>query len=63
MKKLTEFLKLSYHEMRYNVTFPEYKVLQESALLVLLASFIFSVVIGLVDYGFKEALDIFYSLF
>jgi len=61
MNKLVQFLKDSYQEMKTNVTWPSRAELQNSALLVLVASLIFAVVIGLVDVAFKNGLEAFYN--
>ena len=61
MNKLVQFVKDSYEEMKTNVSWPSRVELQNSATLVLIASLIFAIVIGVVDLGFKEGLDAFYN--
>ncbi|MHB9146934.1 MAG: preprotein translocase subunit SecE [Candidatus Amoebophilus sp.] len=63
MKKIKTFIVDSFREVRYKVTWPTYKSLQDSALLVLLASVIFAIVIGLVDLAFRNAMSWFYNIF
>ena len=63
MQKLKEFLKESYDEMRFKVSWPKYKELQSSSVLVLVASLIFALVIGVMDLGFENILDWFYHEF
>jgi preprotein translocase subunit SecE len=61
MNKLTQFVKDSYHEMKTNVSWPSRVELQNSAMLVLIASLLFAVVIGLVDLVFKNGLAAYYN--
>lgn len=49
--------------MRNKVSWPKYSELQNSSILVLVASLIFALVIGLIDLVFKESMDWFYSAF
>ncbi len=63
MKKLVDFLKASYIEMKEKVTWPKYSSLQNSSILVLIASLIFALVIGVIDLGFQNAMDWFYAAF
>lgn len=63
MQKLKEFLKQSYDEMRYKVSWPKYRELQSSSILVLVASLIFALIIGVIDLGFENFLDWFYREF
>ena len=53
----------SIDEILHKVSWPKFSELQGSATLVLVASFIFAVIIGLIDLGFKDALKWFYSEF
>jgi len=63
MSKLTQFVKESYEEMKSNVSWPSRLELQNSAVLVLVASLVFAIVIGLVDLAFKNGLNWFYQSF
>jgi len=62
-EKVKVFLKDSYTEMTQHVTWSSYKELQNSSILVLVASLIFALVIGLIDAGFRTVLDAFYGSF
>ena len=53
----------SIDEIRNKVTWPKFSELQSSAILVLVASFIFAVIIGFIDLGFKNVLTWFYKEF
>lgn len=57
------FILDAWNELRYKVTWPTYKELQRSTILVLVASLIFALLIGVIDFAFKNALDVFYGLF
>ena len=64
MLKIKSFIKDSYWEMKNKVTWPTYKELQESSILVLIASMIFALVIGAMDLVYKGILkDWFYVVF
>jgi preprotein translocase subunit SecE len=61
MNKLIEFCKESWVEVTTNVTWPKLTDLQSSSVLVLIASLIFAILVGLVDLVFKSGLNLFYS--
>ncbi|MEO1654592.1 MAG: preprotein translocase subunit SecE [Bacteroidota bacterium] len=61
MKNLITFIRESFQELRYNVTWPKYAELQNSSVLVLVASIIFALVIGLIDFGFDNIMRLFYD--
>ena len=63
MLKVKNFFKDSYVEMMQHVTWSPFRELQESSVLVLIASLIFALIIGLIDIVFKNGLDIFYTTF
>lgn len=63
MQKLVAFFKDSYHEMMVKVTWPTLSEMQSNAVLVLVASIIFAVFIGVIDLAFKNAMDWFYNAF
>jgi len=63
MEKVGIFLRESVNEMRYKVTWPKYRDLQNSSVLVLVASMILALFIGLVDYSFENLMEWFYSAF
>jgi len=61
MQKLLSYIKESFHELRDKVSWPKYAELQNSSVLVLVASLIFSVVIGLIDLAFQNGMEYFYQ--
>ncbi|MFY0591361.1 preprotein translocase subunit SecE [Roseivirga sp.] len=62
MSKLKSFITASYDEMRHKVSWPKYSDLQSSSVLVLVASLIFALFIGVIDLGFDKVMDLFYNL-
>jgi preprotein translocase subunit SecE len=63
MKTLISFVKESYKEILTNVTWPSYKELQTNAIVVLLASLLFALVIGIIDISFKTIMEKLYQSF
>lgn len=61
MANVVEFLKESYTEMTQKVTWPTWSELQNSAVLVLIASIIISLVILAMDETAGTALKMFYK--
>jgi preprotein translocase subunit SecE len=61
MASVVQFIKESYEEMTHKVTWPTWGELQNSAVLVLVASFIIGVVIFAMDKGANFVLDTFYK--
>ena len=61
MKKVIDFIKESIEEMKSKVSWPKYSELQSSSLLVLVASLIFALLIGLIDFLFKNGVGAIYN--
>ncbi|MEM6642808.1 MAG: preprotein translocase subunit SecE [Bacteroidota bacterium] len=61
MSKTITFFKESYHELVHKVTWPKYADLQNSAILVLVASLIFALLIGVIDYGVENLMEFIYE--
>lgn len=62
MSKLKSFVVSSVDEMRHKVSWPKWSELQSSSVLVLVASLIFALLIGVIDLGFDNVMDWFYKL-
>jgi preprotein translocase subunit SecE len=62
MEKLQAFVKASWEEVTQHVTWPTASGLRGSSTLVLVASLIFALMVGLVDLAFKNALSFIYNL-
>jgi len=63
MNKVKDYILDSIDEIRNKVTWPKFTELQSSAILVLVASLIFAIVIGAIDVSFKELLTRYYKNF
>ena len=63
MEKLTTYFSESWDEIKNKVTWSKFSELQSSAILVLVASTIFALLIGAIDWVFKTGLQAFYSGF
>lgn len=63
MNKIKTFVKESVNEMRFKVSWPKYNELQSSSILVLVASLIFALLIGVMDLAFDNAMTWFYREF
>ncbi|MFW5773045.1 MAG: preprotein translocase subunit SecE [Tangfeifania sp.] len=61
--KLKLYLQEAYNELVHKVTWPTWKELQNSALVVMVASFIISLLIFVMDLGFRNIMDFIYGLF
>jgi preprotein translocase subunit SecE len=57
------FVVESIDEMKNKVTWPSYSFLQNSAVLVIVASLVFALLIGVIDLGFENLMTWFYDLF
>ena len=63
MNKLKNDIAESWDEIKNKVTWSKYSELQGSAILVLVASAIFALVIGAMDWVFKSGIQWFYREF
>ena len=61
MSKIVAFFKESYDELAHKVSWPKYGELQNSAILVLVASLIFALMIGVIDYAFDNLMGFIYE--
>jgi len=63
MEKLRNMWNHSADELLNKVTWPTWDELRESAIIVLIASLIFALMVWVLDYTLGNGLDFFYSLF
>lgn len=63
MEKLITYFSESWDEIKNKVTWSKFSELQSSAILVLVASTIFALLIGAIDWVFKTGLQAFYTGF
>ncbi len=61
--KVKAYLQDAYDELVHKVTWPTWKELQSSALVVMVASFIISLLIFVMDLGFRNMMGFIYGLF
>jgi len=62
MKRIINYLKESYNELVHKVTWPSWKDLQSSALVVMIASLIFALIVFAMDTSFQKILEGIYKL-
>ena len=62
MSKITLYIKESYVELAKKVAWPSWSQLQSSAILVMVASLIFALVIFVMDLGFKNIMTAIYNM-
>jgi preprotein translocase subunit SecE len=63
MERVKNYILESIDEVKNKVSWSKFNELQSSAILVLVASLIFALVIGVIDLGFQNALSWFYKEF
>lgn len=63
MKKFINYVKECYNELVNKVTWPTWKELQSSAVVVSIASLIIALVVYLMDKSFEALLEAFYRIF
>ncbi len=63
LKKIKEYILEAYDELIHKVTWPSWKELQSSALVVMVASFIIALVIFVMDISFENMMKFIYGLF
>jgi preprotein translocase subunit SecE len=62
MRKFINYLKESYAEMTKKVSWPTWDKLQNSAIVVMVASVIFAIVIFAMDFCFQHLMSFIYTL-
>ena len=62
MRKFINYLKESYAEMTKKVSWPSWDKLQNSAIVVMVASVIFAIVIFAMDFCFQHLMSAIYTL-
>ena len=63
MKKFINYVKECYNELVNKVSWPTWKELQSSAVVVSIASLIIALVVYLMDKSFETVLEAFYRIF
>lgn len=62
MRKFINYLKESWIELTKKVTWPTWSKLQNSAVLVLVSTFILAVVVFVMDFAFQKLMEFIYAL-
>ncbi len=63
MNKITTYFKESYLELVEKVTWPTWSQLQQSTVIVLVATIIITAMVWVMDFGSNQLLKLLYSLF
>jgi preprotein translocase subunit SecE len=63
MNKITTYFKESYNELLEKVTWPTWNQLQQSTLIVLVATVIITALVWVMDFSSNQLLKLIYSLF
>lgn len=63
MNKISNYFKESYLELVEKVTWPTWQQLQQSTVIVLVATLIITALVGIMDFGSNNLLKLVYSLF
>ncbi len=63
MRKIKEYIKEVYNELVHKVTWPSWSELQNSMVVVMVASFIIALIIYLMDASFTKVMEQVYKLF
>ncbi len=63
MRKIRIYLQEAYNELVHKVTWPSWKELQNSAIVVMVATLIIAMVIFLMDISFQNVLRLIYKSF
>lgn len=61
MNNLISYFKNSYEELMYKVTWPSFASLQNSAVLVIIASLLIAAAIWIMDFGSRNLMDLIYD--
>ncbi len=63
MNKITTYFKESYNELLTKVTWPSWTQLQQSTVIVLVATVIITAMVWVMDFSSNQLLKLIYSLF
>ncbi|MDA3615909.1 preprotein translocase subunit SecE [Polluticaenibacter yanchengensis] len=63
MSKVANYFRESWKELIERVTWPTWNELQQSTVIVLIATIIITIIISIMDFGSQVALKFIYSLF
>ncbi len=60
--KIVNYFKETYNELLHKVSWPTWSELQSSAMVVMIASVIFSLLIFAMDFSFEQLIKLLYSI-
>ena len=63
MRKIREYIRESWDELVHKVSWPTWSELQESTIVVMIASLIIAIVIMVMDLSFELIMSSFYKMF
>jgi preprotein translocase subunit SecE len=63
MRKIRAYLSESWDELVHKVSWPTWSELQESTIVVMVASLIIAIVIMVMDFSFEAVMSLFYKMF
>jgi len=63
MTKLKLYLEEVYNELLYKVSWPSWKELQNSSVVVMVASLVIAILVFLMDISFENLMSLIYSMF
>ena len=63
MNKISTYFRESYHELTEKVTWPTWSQLQQSTVIVLVATIIITAMVWVMDFSSNQLLKLIYSLF
>jgi preprotein translocase subunit SecE len=63
MKKIVRYLQETYNELMHKVSWPTWRDLQSSSVVVLVASLIIAAIVFVMDFSFQHVVMFVYSLF
>ena len=63
MKKIIAYIKDTYNELVHKVSWPAWKDLQNSAIVVMVASLVIAVIIYFMDSSFSQLMKFIYGIF
>jgi preprotein translocase subunit SecE len=62
MSKVGAYIKESYLELTQKVSWPTFQELQDSVVVVMIASLIIALIIFVMDFGFQTVMNLFYKM-
>lgn len=61
--KLANYFRETYNELIHKVSWPTWKELQSSAIIVMVAALVFALIVFLMDFSFENLMGFIYQMF